>query len=116
MELAKKSDAEILAVAEPIMTQLMEASTSVDYERHIGDFSERLKACFTRAQFEGICREYQADKGYFAERTLVAIFRRPLSVALVWRQRFTHASGEFVAEMVLIEQGGEYRVDHVMVF
>ncbi len=116
MELAKQTDADILLVAEPMMENLMAASTAVDYERHIRDFSERLKACFSPAQFEGICRAYQADKGYFADRSLVAIFRRPHSVALVWRQRFTRAPGEFVAEMVLIEQGGEYRVDHVMVF
>ena len=55
-------------------------------------------------------------RGRFAGRTLVGIFRRPDSVAVVWRQAFTVAPGEFVAELVLVQQDGRYRVDHAMVF
>ncbi|NGZ95879.1 MAG: hypothetical protein CV089_07075 [Nitrospira sp. WS110] len=116
MELARRSDEEILAVAEPIMDNLMEASTRIDHERHVRDFTERLKALVTRDYLERVCRQYQAEKGFFAKRELVAIFRRPQSVAIVWKQRFSKQSGEFVAEMVLVEQDSRYLVDHVMVF
>jgi len=37
-------------------------------------------------------------------------------VAIVWKQRFTKASGEFVAEMLLVEREGKFLVDHTMVF
>ena len=116
MELAEKSDAEILAVANPIMDNLMGASTAIDYERHIHDFTDRLKGMLSRERLEGICREYQSTKGFFAKREFVAVFRRPESVAVVWKQRFTKQPGDFVAEMVLVQQDGRYLVDHVMVF
>jgi hypothetical protein len=44
------------------------------------------------------------------------VFKRPGAVAIVWKQWFTKAPGEFVAEMLLIEKDGKYLVDHAMVF
>lgn len=116
MDLVTKTDDEILLVADPIMDNLMDASTAIDYDRHVRDFTDRLKGRLTRQQFQGICRDYQSSKGYFADREFVAVFRRPDSVAVVWKQRFTRQPGDFVAELVLVQQDDRYRVDHVMVF
>jgi hypothetical protein len=116
MELSQKSDAEIMSVANPIMDNLMDASTKIDYDRHISDFTARLKSVLPKERLEAICRDYQMTKGFFAKRELVAVFRRSESVAVIWKQGFTKQPGEFVAEMVLVQQNGRYLVDHVMVF
>lgn len=116
MDLATKSDTEILSVANPIMDNLMDASTAIDYDRHIRDFTDRLKGRLSKEQLEWICHDYQSTKGYFADREFIAAFRRPDSVAVVWKQRFSKQPGDFVAEMVLVQQNGRYLVDHVMVF
>jgi hypothetical protein len=116
MSLAEKSDDEILDIANPIMDNLMDASTAIDYERHVRDFTERAKGVLSKERFEKICPEYQAAKGYFGKREFVAMFRRPQSVAIVWKQSFTKGPGEYVAEMVLVQNGDRYLVDHVMVF
>jgi hypothetical protein len=116
MDLSRKSDEEILSVANPIMDNLMDASTAIDYERHIRDFTDRLKGVLSKERFEWICRDYQSTKGFFAKRQFVAAFRRTESVAVVWKQSFTRQPGGFVAEMVLVQQDGKYLVDHVMVF
>ena len=116
MELARQSDEEILKVAIPIMDNLMAASTAIDHARHVADFTDRLKAVMSKEHFDKVCRYYQGEKGYFAEREFVAVFRRPQSIVIVWRQRFTKEEGEFVAEMIMIEKDGRYLVDHVMVY
>lgn len=116
MNLTHKSEAEILSIANPLMDNLMDASTHVDYERHIRDFTDRLKAQLSKERLECICSEYQSTKGFFSDREFVTLFRRPDSIAIVWKQRFTKQVGEFVAEMVLVQQSGKYLVDHVMVF
>ena len=54
--------------------------------------------------------------GVFLEREFVAIFRRPSSVEIVWKQWCTKQDGEFVAELVLVDQDSRYLVDHAMVF
>lgn len=115
MELTEKSDAEILAIADPIMDNLMEASTAIDHARHVRDFTDRLKAIVTKEYLEEVCRQYQNEKGFFGARTVVAIFRRPHSIAIVWKQQFTNSPGDYVAEMVLVQQGSRYLVDHVFV-
>jgi len=116
MDLAQRTDAEIMAVIDPIMDNLMEASTAVDHARHTRDFTERARRVLDEASLRAICERYQRERGFFAGRERVAIFRRPDSIAVVWRQRFTKASGEYVAELVLVEQDGRHLVDHVMVF
>lgn len=116
MSLERMSDEQILAMADPIMDNLMEASTAIDHERHIRDFTERLKSIVTSEHLRRVCEKYQSEKGYFSRREPVAVFKRPGAAAIVWKQWFTKAQGEFVAEMLLIEKDGKFLVDHAMVF
>lgn len=116
MSFEKMNDQQIWDIANPIMDNLMEASTHIDHARHVHDFTDRLKAIVTAEYLQRICQQYQSEKGYFSTRIPVAIFRRPDSVAIVWKQHFTKAPGEFVAEMVLLHRDGRYLVNHVMVF
>jgi hypothetical protein len=75
-----------------------------------------MKAIVTQEYLQKVCEKYQREKGYFSRREPVAVFRRPGAVAIVWKQWFTKAPGEFVAEMVLIEKDSRFLVDHAMVF
>ncbi|KHT62080.1 hypothetical protein RJ45_19370 [Photobacterium gaetbulicola] len=116
MNFQEMSEKEILDIANPIMDNLMEASTNIDYELHVRDFSKRMLKIVTRDHLNEICVKYQAEKGFFAEREFVAVFKRPDSAAIVWKQYYTKAAGEHVAEMVLVYEDGRYLVDHAMVF
>lgn len=116
MTLERMSDEQILAIANPIMDNLMEASTAIDHERHVRDFTERLKSIVTKEYLRRVCEQYQREKGFFLRREPIAVFKRPGAAAIIWKQWFTVAQGEFVAEMLLIEKDGQYWVDHVMVF
>lgn len=116
MNFEQLSEQQILAIAAPIMDNLMDASTQRDHVRHVRDFTGRLKAIVTPDYFDCVCRQYQAEKGFFTTRIPVAVFRRPDSAAIIWKQSFTKAPGEFVAEMVLVYRDDRYCVDHVMVF
>lgn len=116
MNLVHKSDMEILAIASPIMDNLMAGSTEIDHAKHTRDFTQQLKAIVSDAYLQKVCKHYQAEWGYFADRECVAIFRRPESAAVIWKQSCTKQAGEFVAELVLVEQNGQYLVDHAMVY
>ena len=116
MSFESLSEQQILNIANPIMVNLMDASTQIDHARHVQDFTDRMKAIVTPEYFQCTCQQYQAEKGFFSTRAPAAVFRRPDSAAIVWKQFFTKAAGEFDAEMVLVYQNGRYWVDHVMVF
>ena len=116
MNFEEMSENEILNIANPIMDNLMDASTEIDHERHIKDFTDRMKNIVTKEHLQKVCEHYQDEKGFFTERKFVAVFKRPNSAAIVWKQSFSKAKGEFVAEMVLVNKNGKHLVDHAMVF
>src|SRR4030095_10606656 len=93
MTLESMSEDEILRIANPIMDNLMDASTAIDHERHIRDFSERIKAIVTKEHLQKVCEKYQKEKGYFSRREPVAVFKRPGAVAIIWKQWFSKAPG-----------------------
>lgn len=67
MNWLEMSESEILAIANPIMDNLMQASTDIDHARHVRDFTEKLKSIITKQNLEAQCKEYQAKLGYFSE-------------------------------------------------
>lgn len=110
------SDQAALKIANQMMRDLMDASTQKDYAQHIRHFSKRAQTMLDETQFEVICEVYQKKLGFFQDREFVALFRRPDSIAFIWRQKYSKAQGDFVAEMVMIVEDGEYKVDHAFVF
>lgn len=68
------------------------------------------------SNLQKVYEKYRREKGYFSRRGPVAVFRRSGGAAIIWRQWFTKAPGEFVAEMLLVEKEGRLRVDHAMGF
>ena len=89
MTLERMSDEEILHIANPIMDNLMDASTAIDHARHIRDFSDRMKTLVTKEYLQKVCEKYQREKGYFSRREPVAVFKRPGAAAIIWKQWFT---------------------------
>ena len=71
MSLPCKSDSEILAIANPIMDHLMEASTRIDYENHVRDFTDRAKSVLSKEWFDIVCKEYQGTKVFLASANLL---------------------------------------------
>ncbi|MFT5113375.1 MAG: hypothetical protein ACI8P9_002706 [Parasphingorhabdus sp.] len=102
MNFEKMSESEILIIANPIMVNLMDVSTNIDHEKHIKDFTDRMKAIVTKEQLQKVCEQYQSEKGFFSQRESIAVFKRPGSAAIMWKQKFSKAQGEFVAEMALL--------------
>ena len=45
------SEQQLWAIANPIMDNLMDASTQIDHARHVRDFTARLKAIVTPDYF-----------------------------------------------------------------
>ena len=74
MELIHKSYEDIMKIVTPIMDNLMEASTEIDYDKHLLNHTERAKKTLTREQLEKMCKSYQAEFGIFTETTGTDLF------------------------------------------
>ncbi len=115
MNWLEMSESEILAIANPIMDNLMQASTDIDHERNVKDFTDHLKSIVTKENLEAQCKEYQAKLGYFEKREFVAVFRKETDAAIFWKQRYTKSSGEHIAFLRLICVDGKILVQNVSV-
>ncbi len=115
MNWLEMSESEILAIANPIMGNLMQASTEIDHERHVKDFTDQLKAIVTKENLEAQCKDYQSKLGYFAEREFVAVFRKETDAAIFRKQRYTKSNGEHIAFLRIISANGKVLVQNVSV-
>jgi len=115
MNFEEMTEEQIIVIANPMMDNLMEASTSIDHQRHVKDFTDRLKNIVTKEHLKSVCEQYQREKGFFSDRVLIAVLRRPSSAIITWKQKFTKASGEYLAEMILVHKNGKYLIDHTWV-
>ena len=109
------SESEILAIANPIMDNLMQASTDINHERHVKDFTDHLKSIVTKENLAAQCKEYQAKLGYFAEREVAAVFRKETDAVVFWKQKYTKSTGEHIAFLRLINVDGKVLVQNVSV-
>ena len=115
MNWLEMSEDEILNIANPIMDNLMQASTDIDHERHVRDFSERLKKIVTKENLEQQCNSYQKELGYFSDRELMGVVRRDADVRIFWKQWYTKSKNEYLAFIHLIENNGKIEVVNVSV-
>ena len=84
--------------------------------------TQRIMSGLTFRQKADICGTSVAQlesgkptNGYFAERELIGIFRRPGRIGFVWRQFLTKGKGEFVNHAVFVEKDGHVLVDHCLI-
>lgn len=115
MNWLEMSESEILAIANPIMDNLMQASTDIDHKRHVRDFTDQLKTIVTKDNLEAQCKVYQAELGCFAEREFVAVFRKEADAAIFWKQKYTKSNGEHIAFLRLISDNGKIFVQNVSI-
>ncbi|MEA2047759.1 MAG: hypothetical protein U9O64_04850 [Campylobacterota bacterium] len=113
MKLAMKNG--IMNIANPIMDNLMQSSTDIDYEKHVINFSEHLKSIVTKENLQKQCKEYQKDLGYFSRRELVGIFKKATDVRVFWKQWYTKSTDEYVAFIHLKNNNGKIEVVNVSV-
>lgn len=104
------TDDEIMTIVNPIMDNLMQASTDIDHEKHIRDFSDNMKKIVTKENFEQQCNQYQRHLGNFTAREFVGIFKKKQDVRVFWRQWYSKSEDEFVAFIHLVYKGDRYQV------
>ena len=112
---ADKSDEALLAIFDPLMDHCLAGSNEIDHEKHVRDFTDRLRAIVTRENLEAQCASYQSRLGHFGRREFVCLFRRKRSIAVVWRQFFTKSDDEFVNQANFVLLDGRVLIDHCLV-
>ena len=115
MDLTNKSDKEVLLIATPIMDNLMEGSTEIDWEKHTRNHTESAKRVITKEELERQCKEYQSKFGFFTDREFMGLTRHQDYINVIWKQKMSKSPNEFTAILSLIQDEDRYLVDRCWV-
>ena len=107
------STEKILSIVEPLMENCLEGSNEGDYEKHVMDFTDRMKNIVTPEELHK--QLYSEPRTYFTDRQYINVFRRRDSVGIVWKQSISSCSDELINQAIFKEVEGKILIDHCMI-
>jgi hypothetical protein len=111
-----KSDAEIMAMADPLWRDLVKCSNEGKY----GEFVRNFSASFARAMNQVVAGHQFAHselaRNLSAEIDALGIIRRGEHVTVLYRQRSTKKQGEWLGRLVLGYEDGAVRIFGASIF
>ena len=113
LKLSKLSLEEILSIVEPLMENCLEGSNEGDHEKHVRDFTDRMKNIVTPEELQK--QLSGKPRTYFTDRQFINVFRRRDSVGIVWKQSISSCCDELINQAIFKEVEGKVLIDHCMI-
>ena len=116
MNITEQTDDEIRAVADPLWRDLVKSSNEGDY----GEFAKHFSSSFALAM-DQVAAGHQFANSELArnlsdELDPLGIIRRGEHVTVLYRQRSTKKSGEWLGRLVLGYENGKVRIFGASIF
>ena len=116
MSLLKKSDEEIIKIADPIWANLVKSSNIKDYGGFTRDLSSQMMYGANEVE---LGKQWASNKliSSLAEGCkAIGCLRRGLYISVLYRQTSTEIPGDFLGRLVLGEEGDEVKVFGATIF
>ena len=116
MSLLKKSDEEIIKIADPIWANLVKSSNMKDYGGFTRDLSSQMMYGANEVE---LGKQWASNKliSSLAEGCkAIGCLRRGLYITVLYRQTSTEIPGDFLGRLVLGEEGEEVKVFGATIF
>ena len=116
MSLLKKSDEEIIKIADPIWANLVKSSNIKDYGGFTKDLSSQMMYGANEVE---LGKQWASNKliSSLAEGCkAIGCLRRGLYITVLYRQTSTEIPGDFLGRLVLGEEGEEVKVFGATIF
>ena len=116
MSLLKKSDEEIIKIANPIWANLVKSSNIKDYGGFTRDLSSQMMYGANEVE---LGKQWASNKliSSLAEGCkAIGCLRRGLYITVLYRQTSTEIPGDFLGRLVLGEEGDEVKVFGATIF
>jgi hypothetical protein len=116
MSLLKKSDEEIIKIADPIWSNLVKSSNIKDYGGFTKDLSSQMMYGANEVE---LGKQWASNKliSSLAEGCkAIGCLRRGLYITVLYRQTSTEIPGDFLGRLVLGEEGDEVKVFGATIF
>ena len=116
MSLLKKSDEEIIKIADPIWKNLVKSSNMKDYGGFTKDFSSQMLYGANEVELGKQWASNKLISNLTNNHKAFGCLRRGLYVTILYKQTSSKIPGEFLGRLVLGEEGGEIKVFGATIF
>jgi hypothetical protein len=110
MHLLKKTDEEIIKIAEPIWDNLVKASNIKDYGGFTRDFSSQMLFGANEVELGKQWANNKLLTSLSEKKVILGCLRRNLHVTVLYKQTSNAIPGEFLGRLVLGEEDDEVKV------
>jgi hypothetical protein len=111
MDFSSKQNKDILNIAEPIMTDIIEGSNENNYEKLSKEFSSIMLKTVPKEEFERQIAESREKIGNIKnEREFLSCIYRDSGVTVLWKAYYENKKGEVLAQLTLDEEDGKIKV------
>ena len=116
MSLLKKSDEEIIKIADPIWVNLVKSSNIKDYGGFTKDLSSQMLYGANEVELGKQWASNKLISSLSEDCKAIGCLRRDLYITVLYKQTSTHIPGDFLGRLVLGEEGGEIKVFGATIF
>ena len=116
MDLLKKTDDEIIKIADPIWDNLVKSSNIKDYGGFTRDFSSQMLFGANEVELGKQWANNKLLTSLSEKREFLGCLRRGLYVTILYKQTSTEIPGDFLGRLVLGEEGEEVKVFGATIF
>ena len=116
MSLLEKSDNEIIEIANPIWANLVKSSNMKDYGGFTKDFSSQMLYGANEVELGKQWASNDLISSLSDEYKAFGSLRRGLYITVLYKQKSTKISGEFLGRLVLGEEDGLVKVFGATIF
>ena len=110
MSLLKKSDEEVIKIAEPIWANLVKSSNMKDYGKFTRDFSSQMLYGANEVELGKQWAANELISSLSDKYKAFGCLRRGLYITVLYKQNSTKVAGDFLGRLVLGEEGGAVKV------
>ena len=110
MSLLKKSDEEIIKIADPIWANLVKSSNIKDYGGFTRDLSSQMMYGANEVELGKQWASNKLISSLVEGCKAIGCLRRGLYITVLYRQTSTEIPGDFLGRLVLGEEGDEVKV------
>ena len=116
MNIVDKSDAEILAIAQPLWRDLVKYSNEGKYGEFVRNFSNSLALAMNQMVAGHQFANSELARSLSEDVDALGIIRRGEHVTVLYRQRSTKKPGEWLGRLVLGYEDGKIRIFGASIF
>ena len=116
MNIIEKSDAEIIAIANPMWSDLITHSNDGNYGEFVKSFSGQLTMALNEVEVGRQFASSELTRSLSEDYDFLGTIRRGEHVTVLYRQRSTTREGEWLGRLVLGTEGEDVKIFGASIF